>query len=177
MNLKKLLIIALISIGMTNNVFAETDIEKFNRAVQYYNQGNYVKAFPLYKDVAEKGYPEAQFNVGLMYQYGRGVKKDFKQAVYWYQKAAKQGEAQSQTNLGIMYDNGQGVKKDFKQAIYWYQKAAQQGQPQALYNLAMIYGKGRMGVKEDLEESFNYMRLACDNGHQEACALIKRLQR
>jgi TPR repeat protein len=35
-----------------------------------------------------------------MYNFGEGVLKDYKQAVYWYQKAADQGYAEAQSNLG-----------------------------------------------------------------------------
>jgi TPR repeat protein len=34
-----------------------------------------------------------------MYAFGKGVLKDYKQAVYWYQKAADQGYAKAQSNL------------------------------------------------------------------------------
>jgi TPR repeat protein len=33
----------------------------------------------------------AQFNLGNMYNYGKGVIQDYNQAVYWYRKAAEQG--------------------------------------------------------------------------------------
>jgi hypothetical protein len=36
-----------------------------------------------------------------MYNFGEGVLKDYKQAVYWYQKAADQGYAEAQSNLGV----------------------------------------------------------------------------
>jgi TPR repeat protein len=67
---------------------------------------------------------KAQFNLGVKYTFGKGVLKDYKQAVYWYQKAADQGDAKAQSNLGTMYAFGKGVLKDYKQAVYWYQKAA-----------------------------------------------------
>jgi TPR repeat protein len=41
--------------------------------------------------------------------FGKGVLKDYKQAVYWYQKAADQGYAKAQSNLGIAYAFGKGV--------------------------------------------------------------------
>jgi TPR repeat protein len=41
-----------------------------------------------YKKAANQGYAEAQFNLGIAYTIGKGVLKDYKQAVYWYQKAA-----------------------------------------------------------------------------------------
>jgi TPR repeat protein len=40
---------------------------------------------------AWKGNPKAQFALGLMYQKGKGVCKDYKQAYVWYSKAADNG--------------------------------------------------------------------------------------
>jgi TPR repeat protein len=51
---------------------------------------------------------EAQYNLGIAYTFGKGVLKDYKQAVYWYQKAAAQGYAEAQSNLGIAYAFGKG---------------------------------------------------------------------
>jgi TPR repeat protein len=48
-----------------------------------------------------------------MYVNGKGVLKDYKQAVYWCQKSADQGYAKAQSNLGIAYTIGKGVLKDY----------------------------------------------------------------
>jgi len=72
---------------------------------------------------AEKCDPDAQNNLGVMYQNGRGVRQDDSQAVRWYRKAAEQGYASAQNNLGLMYVNGEGVP----QAVKWFRKAAEQG--------------------------------------------------
>ena len=66
-----------------------------------------------------------------MYEGGKGVAKDYEQAVYLYRKAADQGNAKAQYNLGLMYEGGKGVAKDDKQAVDWYRKAADQGNEDA----------------------------------------------
>jgi hypothetical protein len=45
---------------------------------------------------AEKGDAEAQFYLGVMYENGNGVLKDYTEAVKWYRKAADQGAAAAQ---------------------------------------------------------------------------------
>ncbi|MFQ5672316.1 MAG: tetratricopeptide repeat protein, partial [Nitrospinales bacterium] len=55
---------------------------------------------------------EAQNALGLMYELGLGVQKDYQQAVKWYRLAAEQGVAWAQFNLGLMYHEGQGVQQD-----------------------------------------------------------------
>jgi len=41
---------------------------------------------------AEQGNVDAQYILGVCYQYGDGVGKDEKKAVEWYMKAAEQGD-------------------------------------------------------------------------------------
>lgn len=55
-------------------------------AKQYYED-----AAKCYQKAAEKGSSTAQYNLGVMYYNGYGVKKDTKQALNWWQKAQKQG--------------------------------------------------------------------------------------
>ena len=80
---------ALLSFAIVDNVYAETVEEKFDRAVQYHKQQNYQAAFSIFKELAEQGYASPQFNLGLMYDQGQGVRQDYHQAFKWYQKAAK----------------------------------------------------------------------------------------
>jgi TPR repeat protein len=53
----------------------------------------------LYRSIAESGQPEAQFLMGLAYENGWGVAKDFPIAQEWYKKAAIQGHSKAQAAL------------------------------------------------------------------------------
>ena len=44
----------------------------------------------------------AQFNLGGMYNYGKGVPKDAVQAVFWYRKSAEQGNSMGQVRIPMM---------------------------------------------------------------------------
>ena len=46
---------------------------------------------------------DAQCNLGLCYQTGRGVPKSGSEAVRWFIKAARQGNKTAQHNLGLHY--------------------------------------------------------------------------
>jgi|TARA_Y100000816_G_C25941823_1_gene491223 tetratricopeptide (TPR) repeat protein len=50
---------------------------------------NYKKAFKYYLFAAERGVPEAQYNVANMYEFGDGVKRDLVQSVRWYLQCNK----------------------------------------------------------------------------------------
>jgi len=60
---------------------------------------NVVDKVEWYRKAAEQGHTCAQFSVGEMYEYGKGVDKNNSIAVEWYRKAAKRGHADAQTSL------------------------------------------------------------------------------
>jgi TPR repeat protein len=64
--------------------------------------GDAVQAVVWYRKAAEQGDAQAQNNLGVMYQNGRGVAHDDAQAVFWYRKAAVQGNTDAQRNLHQM---------------------------------------------------------------------------
>jgi len=115
---------------------------------------------PSYQKMAEQGDVEAQFKLGIMYQYGYGVTPDDKQAVEWYQKAAEQDYAEAQYFLGLMYADGNGVTKDVSQAVKWYQKAADQGDAEAQSNLVAMIANGRGAAQDDGELVAQYQTAA-----------------
>ena len=130
---------------------------------QYYNVFDPKQAVKWRTKAAEKGDAEAQFNLAVCYDNGKGVLQDDKQAVYWYTKAAEQGDADAQYNLGNSYSNGEGVLQDYKQAVYWYTKAAEQGHAEAQNNLCLSYAIGR-GVLQDYAEAYAWALHAALNG-------------
>src|ERR1700686_3891628 len=67
-----------------------------------YKTGDYATAVRLSRELAEQGDAMAQSRLGLMYQDGRGVPQDDRQAVEWFRKAAEQGRANAQYSLGYM---------------------------------------------------------------------------
>ena len=88
---------------------------------------------------AEDGLVEEQFQLGLMYSHGQGVKQDYSKAREWWEKAAKQEYADAQYNLGLMYATGKGVKQDYSKARAGFEKAAKQGDAAAQFNLGNMY--------------------------------------
>ena len=54
------------------------------------------KAVKYYKMAAEKGHPQAQYNLGVMFKKGLGAKRNAGTARKWFQKAAAQGLAAAQ---------------------------------------------------------------------------------
>lgn len=87
---------------------------------------------------AEAGQAEAQYQIGLAYQLGLNVERDFVQARTWFARAAGQGHARAQGGLGFLLLLGQGGPKDLREAERLLRAAADQGEASALANLAEL---------------------------------------
>jgi hypothetical protein len=88
-----------------------------------YDRADYKSALRVWMAAAEAGDPDAQNNVGEIYERGLGGQPNFEVAVIWYQKAANQGYSRALFNLGTLYEQGQGVEKDRLKALNLYRKA------------------------------------------------------
>ncbi len=62
----------------------------------------YEKAFPLLKEMAEVGYAEAQYYLGVAYMYARGTEINKENAKYWLKKAVEQGHSSAEYHLNIL---------------------------------------------------------------------------
>ena len=89
------------------------------KAFDAFDRADYQAAFQELRLLAEQGDASAQFNLGQMYQEGRGVAQSDAEAVKWFRKSAEQGDANAQFNLGSMYRNGLGVTQSDTEAVKW----------------------------------------------------------
>ena len=81
--------------------------------------------------------------IGVMYDEGKGVQQDYKEAAKWYRLAAEQGDVDAQYNLALVYDQGKGVQQDYKEAVKWFRLAAEQGDVDAQFSLALRVRRGQ----------------------------------
>ena len=117
--------------------------------------------------VARQGDPVAQFALGTMYEYGKGVTQSLPTAVHLFQLAARQGFARAQSSLGVMYQYGKGVTQSLPTAVHLYQLAAQQGYPRAQCNLGTMYESGK-GVTQSFPTAVHLFQLAARQGFAQA---------
>ena len=132
--MKKLLLILVLTV-ICSSVARAGD---FDDGVMAYQKRDYVTALTLFFTLAEQGHATAQFNLGVMYENGIGVIKDFKKAVGWYRMAAEQGYVKAQFNLALMYEDGKWVKQDYVLAHMWYNLAANNGDKSATNNRDIV---------------------------------------
>ena len=139
----------------------------FEKASVFAARKDYAEAVKWLKKAADLGEPNAQYNLGLFYYNGQGVKQDFEEAVKWLKKAAGQSVVFAQYNLGVCYYGGQGVKQDYAEAVKWFRLAADQEFPAAQYNLGLCYATGK-GVKKNRSEAKKWFRRAAELGNASA---------
>jgi hypothetical protein len=96
----------------------------YDKGLKAYWDNDFETAHKEWKKLAEKGDPNIQSTLAVMYHTGAGVKKDYQKAFYWYKKAAEQGITAAQANLGVMYAKGTGTKQDYVKSYAWYSVAA-----------------------------------------------------
>ncbi|WP_143541464.1 tetratricopeptide repeat protein, partial [Rodentibacter genomosp. 1] len=107
---------------------------------------------------AEQGHANAQFNLGLMYEKGRGVKQDYIQAKKWYEKASEQKHAAATTNLGYLYENGYGTRQDKYKARELYGKGCDLGNQIGCNNYNNMKGMFLFESAESLSERWEKER-------------------
>lgn len=138
----------------------ESPDKLFERAWEYDQRGNMEEAVKLYRQAADRGNADAQYNLGVSYEKGEGVSKNLLEAVKWYRMAAEQGKASAQYNLGLCYRHAKGVAQNLSEAARWYSRAAEQGQASAQCNLGSCYEKGEGVSQNDVEATKWYQRAA-----------------
>ncbi len=138
--------------------------QKTDLAMKYYNDGNFLMAFRIWLPLAKDNITDAQFYTAMLYDMGKGVPKNSKQAVHWYQKSALGGNHHAQHNLGVAYADGEGVTRDLTKAIYWWQRSASRGNTDSQYNLGMLYAMGNETIKKDYTKAQKWWRRAAMSG-------------
>ena len=129
--------------------------------------GNSTEAVRWYTLAADRGFADAQNNLGVCYANGSGVELNYDEAAKWYRLAADKGNAYGQANLGWCYQYGYGVEQSDEEAVRLYRLAAEQGNADGQCNLGWCYDSGT-GVKQDYKEAVKWYRLAANQGESYA---------
>src|SRR5436309_3115776 len=144
-------------------IFSGRGVAGLPEGLEALKKGDYVTASKELRPVAERGDAEAQYRLGLMYEFGKGFAVDKVQSMAWLGKAAAQGHASAELKLGMIYATGDGVPQDNVKAVQWFRKAATQGNSTAQYNLGLMYAKGS-GVPRDDAQAIAWFRKAAEQG-------------
>ncbi len=111
---------------------------------------------------AEAGQAASQYNLGMMYLKGRGVKQDAASGRQWLEKAAAQSHEKAVTRLAILFLKGEGGAPDYDRARQLLSSVSERS-ALAQYYLGELYAAGK-GVPRDYETAMSWYRKAAENG-------------
>lgn len=138
--------------------------------VDAWQRGDYKRAVSEWQGPAERGDPDAQFNLGQAYKLGRGVPVNLIQAEEWYRRAALQNHPQAQDNYGlILYQNGK-----HGDAVRWLTLSAGRGELRAMFVLGTLYFNGD-SVAKDYPRAYALLSLAASGRQARAREVLTQI--
>ena len=140
---------------------------EYDAAVNYLGQVGWVvteadqqKGLEFLERSADRGWPGAQFKLGMLYVVGELRPPDFSKALEYLQKAADQEGPRSQYELAQLYAGGVGEpRSDADSPVALLRKSATNDYNLALHALAERYRTG-LGVPTDYIQAIRYYQAA-----------------
>jgi uncharacterized protein len=113
----------LLKAGELGSLEAQRDLGALHATGDWTGPHDAVRAVEWYRRAAERGHPDAQYNLGFMYLLGDGVQADPEEGLKWLRRSADQGDESSFRLLADLYRNGYyGVPLDTTEATFWDEK-------------------------------------------------------
>lgn len=135
---------------------------------------DYASAQEAYQKAADRKNADAIYNLGLIYEYGKGLPVDYKQAKAKYNQAADSGSAAAMNQLAGIYFYGLGEARDVEQGLSWYRKAADLGNSSAMYQLGLFSETG-VATKIDFNNALSFYTKAAEKGNEKAMLALARM--
>lgn len=114
---------------------ASTHALLYEAALRLDDAGRPREGARILHNLAKAGDREAQFSLGVCYDYGRGVRRSITLAMHWYRLAARRGSAAAANNIANTYR----ALGRTKLAERWLLKAVRLGESSSLLDLAKLY--------------------------------------
>ena len=128
---------------------------------------NRTKAIEWYKEGANIGNPECQYNYGLALKEGIYVEKNTDEGLKWITMSAHGGYVVAQETYADLLFEGKDVKQNKIEALEWYQRAGNNGSLNSQLKLVDFYKYGTDFVERDLYQEFYWTKMAAENGSVE----------
>lgn len=165
---KKINNLALISLPI---FLAQPALATVKDGVDAWTNGDYTTAVGEWKQPAEAGDADAQFNMGQAYKLGRGVEMDLNKALDWFGKAARQGHVKAEDNYGLVLFQ----LNRRPEAMPYIQRSVERGEPRAQYILGTALFNGQL-VEKDWVRAYALMTRASDAGIPAATRSLAQME-
>ena len=113
----------------------------YESAVLSYDNGRYDVALREFRPLSESGHAGAEFMLGAMHFWGRGVARNDGLAAIWFFKAANQGHPGAQLAFGSMHIRGIGVRQDLVSAYVWPSLVLRSAVPTLVHQATLLRGE------------------------------------
>ena len=158
---KLLMALSLVSIALP------AAAQNVKAGIEAWQKGDTAGAVAIWRPLAEKGDPDAAFNLGQAYRLGKGAPLDMAQAQDWLERAARKGHVDAQATLGLLlFQNGNRVT-----GMRWLKSAAEAGEARALLIVGTALYNGD-GVPADPVTAYAYVSRAAAQGLAPAQATL-----
>ena len=162
-------VIILLSVLITINLYADSSKnEKSKDANNVKIVSTYAALNELYAKSCDTGEMDGCYELGILYQDGKGVEQNNTKANELWTKACTAGHAESCLSLGNSYRYGRGVDYDVDRANRLWTKACDEGSGDACFNYIELMETNY--TIWDLEY-FEFYHKACYSGVPEACRI------
>ncbi len=141
--------------------------DAYLRGFQALEQRDYKTALYYLSLFAANGDAKAQYNLGVMYREGLGVKKDDVQSLIHFVEAAERGHMLGNYAVGIAFLSGKGSEIDAETAIHYLSEAALLGHAISAVEIGNLYFRGRL-IEEDFVSAHFWWSLARDRNAPDA---------
>lgn len=132
-----------------------TPEELYQEGLEAYDNSDYETAFSYFRQAAEQGHTNAEYEVGMCYLDGDGVNEDEYEAAKWFRKAALKGHAEAQFELAELLEYNYYGYSSSEETFGWYKKAADQGNIDSAFRVAKMY-YGGIGTEQSNEKAMEY---------------------
>jgi TPR repeat protein len=140
----------------------------FEAGYAAYQRGDFATALAEWQPLAEAGDPKAQFNLGVLYDEGKGVVRSRAMTIAWWEKAAAQRMPLALHNLAHLYlGGGDGASPDYDKAREYLELATKLGLPRSQYTLGKMYEYGLGSPRDDAKAAELY-KMAAERGFDRA---------
>ncbi len=148
---------------------------RFNKAVQSIKKKNYKSAHKHLHHLAKKHHAKSLTLLGLLYEKGVGVEKDWNKAFLYYKESAEAGLPEGESRLGhFLLDCGEAIEQDSNAAFQWLEKAANHGVAEAQATLGELYYQGSKLPKNN-SQAARWLKQAADQGNAKAQETLSRI--
>ena len=104
---------------------AVSQADAYDEALTAMANGEYRSAYRDFKRLARKDHTRAQYQLGMLFLFGKGVGQDVEQGIDWLTRAAENGSYLAANELGQIYISGRGVSPNEQEAMKWLELATE----------------------------------------------------